>query len=82
MNKHTPGEFTLVFIDPTKSISEDEEKKFKTYGFTRRQAMIARAAPELLEALKTIMESCDAGQTALLAQLRIKARAAIEKATS
>jgi hypothetical protein len=80
MNKHTPGEWTINAnkIDGDGYHLASINSHATTIG--RANAQLIAASPTLLEALKSIMESCDSGQTSLLVQLRIKARAAIDKA--
>lgn len=86
--KHTPGPWRLS------GHSEDSPEKLSVedgYGYfiaevdfglaQKANARLIAAAPELLEALESILASSDAGNAAILDRLTSKARAAIAKAT-
>ena len=88
MSKHTPGPWTK-----DRNIIEDAEGQeiarvaYEQSGYVQANARLIAAAPELLKALKAIIEGdwvnvCHIGRYGEGETLKNTARAAIEKATA
>lgn len=82
MNKHTPGPWEVVAVD----WSEEGNARFEIHGITRTgiaDARLIAAAPELLDALRTIVETdfLPGAWNDQYEAIAKKARAAIAQAT-